>query len=242
MKRFNLLDQCLIGVTLLAIPFLATAQELQVVTENWRPYNYLEEKEVKGVSTEIVKKVIDRSGIKYKISVLPWARAYKMAQEDPNTMIYTIIRIAPRESLFKWVRPLGNGGTTSLYRLKKSTQINPKNVEEAKALKVVANKDSMDHVWLEFNGFKQIHTPPQVEHAIRMIFAGRVDMIAFDDAVIKDEFKNFGFDANEVIQVMPLFKTPPYMAVSLTTSDEILQKLQKAYDELAGEGKIQLVN
>ncbi len=42
--------------------------------------------------------------------------------------------------------------------------------------------------------------------------------------------------------MLPLFKTPPYMALSLSTSDDILKKLQKAYDALMKENIIKSVN
>ena len=85
-------------------------------------------------------------------------------------------------------------------------------------------------------------TPPKVGQTIKMFFAGRFDMIAFDDAVMEAEFKNFGFDHTEADHVLPLFKTPPYMALSLSTSDDILKKLQKAYDALMKENIIKSVN
>ena len=224
------------------IPYLTSASELLVVTENWRPYNFMENDEVKGVSTEIVKKVLDKSGINYTIKVYPWSRSYKMAQKKKNVMIYTLIRIAQREKLFKWVRPLGKGGVTSLYRLKKNSHINPTNIEEAKKYTIGANDNSMDHIWLKFNGFTNLNTPSKVEHTIKMFFKDRFDMIAFDDSVLAAEFKNLGHDFSEVVQVLPLFKTPPYMALSLSTSDKILEKIQKAYDILLKENKIKLVN
>jgi len=157
-------------------------------------------------------------------------------------LIYTIIRIAPREKLFKWIKPLGNGGTTSLYRLKRNENINPKSIEQAKRFQIIANENSMDHIWLKFNGFNKLLTPPKVENAIRMFFAERVDMIAFDDAVIHDEFQKYGFNSSDAFPVMPLFKTPPYMALSLTTSDEICKQIQDAYDALMKTNKIKLVN
>jgi polar amino acid transport system substrate-binding protein len=166
-----------------------------------------------------------------------------MALREPNTMIYTIIRIPQREKLFKWVRPLGIGGTTSLYRLKSQESIAPKTIDEAKKYRVVANLDSMDHQWLAANGFSLLETPPKVENSVKMFFKGdRVDLIAFDDSVIEEEFKKFGFDPGDVVKVLPLFKTPPYMAVSLGTSDIVLTRLQKAYDELLKARKIKLVN
>lgn len=222
---------------------LCMAQELTVVTEDWRPYNYQDGQEIKGVSTDIVKKVLAQANVKHTISVLPWARAYAMAQENPNTMIYTIIRIPQREKLFKWVRPLGNGGTTSLYRLKSKEEVDPKTIEEAKAFSVVANNDSMDHIWLKDNGFTKLQTPSRVELSLKVFFSGeRVDLIAFDDSVMEEEFKKFGYDRSKVVKVLSLFKTPPYMAVSLSTSDEMVTRLQNAYDDLISAKKIALVN
>ena len=84
-------------------PVLADSLELEIVTENWRPYNYSEGGDIKGHSTEILEKVLRRSGIKYKIKVYPWARAYKIAQNRKNVLIYTIMRIPSREYLFKWI-------------------------------------------------------------------------------------------------------------------------------------------
>lgn len=223
-------------------PVLISAEELKVVTENWRPYNFEENGEIKGVSTKIVKKILAHAGIKYSIDIYPWNRAYDMALHERNVLIYTIIRVAPRENKFKWIRPLGKGGTSSLYRLKKNTHINPKTIEEAKKYDIVANENSMDHIWLEYEGFPNLATPTAVVHSIRMLFKGRIDMIAFDDAVLKYEFESHGFDVNHISRVMPLFKTPPYIALSLATSDEILEKLQKSYDQLIKDKKIDLVN
>ena len=219
-----------------------TAVELTVVTEDWRPYNYQEYGIVKGLSTDIVRQVLDHSGITYEINVFPWSRSYKMALEDKNVLIYTLIRIEPREKLFKWVRPLGKGGQTSLYRLTAKSKINPKALQDVKKYQLAANENSMDHLWLKYNGFDNVSTPPQVENTIRMLFAGRIDMIPFDDSVIESEFTHFGFKTADVVKVLPLFKTPPYMALSLNTPDSILIKLQKAYDELLKSHKIKLVN
>ncbi|MEH6475473.1 MAG: transporter substrate-binding domain-containing protein [Sneathiella sp.] len=224
------------------MPSVTLAAELEVVTENWKPYNYEENKSVKGVSTEIVEKVLERANITYSIKVYPWARAYMMAQKKQNVLIYTMIRIPSREGLFKWVRPLGKGGTTSLYRLKKNEHINPTTVEGAKKYKVVTNLNSMDHLWLKENGFKKLEVPSKVKLSINMFFGERSDMIAFNDSTMAEEFKNAGFDSNDVVQVMPLFETLPYMAVSRSTSDNILKKLQKAYDSLIEENEISLVH
>lgn len=216
---------------------LAESVKLQVVTENWRPYNYLENGEIKGTSTEIVKRLLDKAGFPYEIQVLPWARAYLHAQTQENVLIYTIIRIAPREGQFHWIARLGEGGTTSLYKLKGSQDINPDTIEDAKKFLIVTNIKSMDHLWLEHNHFFNLHLTPKVENAINVFFLKRADMIAFDDAVMEKEFKHLGHDpAKEVRKVMPLFRTYPYLAASLKTSERVVEKLRKTYETMQKEG------
>ncbi|MBV8466653.1 MAG: transporter substrate-binding domain-containing protein [Burkholderiales bacterium] len=225
----------LLSIVLCAV---ALAAPLQVVTENWRPYNYEENGVVKGQSTDIVRLVLDRSGLPYTIDVLPWARAYQYATTKPDVLIYTIIRIPPREGLFKWIGPLGPSGTTSLYRRRDDKAPPPRTLDEAKQLDVVTNRDSMDHQMLEHLHFPNITVAPSVESAIKMFFAQRTRMIAVDDAVLGSEFEAAGFHAEGAVAIMPLFKTPPYLAVSKQTSDETVRRIRDAYEALVREGKI----
>jgi polar amino acid transport system substrate-binding protein len=226
---------CLIG-------FFLYSQDLSVVTEEWAPYNYTENGTIKGVSTEIVVKVLDKAGVKYKIDVYPWSRTYFLAQTNPNTLIYTIIRTPERESMFKWVGALGKGGTTSLYRLKSNSRVTAKTVDEAKKLSVITNKDSMDELWMTKKGFAKLEITPSVETSVKMFMLGRVDLIAFDNSVMAETLKKEGYKAEDLVKVVDLFATPPYMALSPQTDDGVLLKIQKAYDELLKSGVIKMVN
>lgn len=218
------------------------ATTLEVITENWRPYNFEANGEVKGLSTTLVKKVLERAGYDYVIRVYPWARAYKMAQSNKNVLIYSLVRIDPRELLFKWIRPLGEGDTSSLFRLKSNTSPMPTTLQQAKAYPVVSNINSMDHLWLVHNGFTKVQTPILLEQSIKMFFRKRVPLIAIDESSMSVEFAHVGMDTSKVVKVMTLFSAKPYLAASLGTDDKIIKKLQRAYDELLREKLIELVN
>ena len=57
------------------------ANHISVVTEDWPPYNYLDENgEMTGYSTKVVKKVLEKANVQYDIRLYPWARSYEMAQ------------------------------------------------------------------------------------------------------------------------------------------------------------------
>jgi polar amino acid transport system substrate-binding protein len=50
---------------------------------------------------------MEASGLDYKIELLPWVRAYNMALNRDNVLIYTITRTTERENLFHWIVLLG---------------------------------------------------------------------------------------------------------------------------------------
>lgn len=213
---------------MLSIAPCILAQELKVVTENWRPYNYEEAGEIKGTSTDQVKKILKKAGFKFNISVYPWSRAYDMALNEENILIFTLIRIAPREKLFKWACQIGKPGRTSLYRIKGNSKVNPKTVEEAKKFSIVTNIDSMDDVWLTFNNFTKLEKPATVTDSFNMIFGKRTELLSFDEVTLEAELKAAGHTTDELEHVLTLFETPPYLAVSLKTSDKILKKIKAA--------------
>lgn len=220
----------------------ALAEKLQVITENWRPYSYEEGGQIKGISTAIVKKVLERAEVDYSMSVHPWSQGYLIAKSQPNVLIFSLVRIPVREKMFKWIRPLGNGDTSSLYRLKTTLDTMPTTLEEAKNFVIVTNANSMDHLWLSDNGFDKLLTPRTLEQTVDMFIKGKAPLIAIDDNSIIAEFSEVIEQRSKFVKVLPLFNAPPFMALSNSTDDATLIKLQKAYDALLAEGEIELVN
>lgn len=215
---------------------------LRVVTENWRPYNYVEDGEIKGTATAVVRQVLERAGIMHSIDVLPWARAYRMALHEADVLIYTLIRIPPREPLFRWVGPLGAGGASWLYK-RRGEPTPPLHTEAARRrTPVLTNNESMDHLMLLHLGYESVLAVGRVDVAIKMFIAGRAPLIAFDDAVLDEEFARLGLSRDAVEPVLRLFGTPPYMGLSLRTDASVAQRLQAALDELKREGLAAPIN
>jgi len=208
---------------------------IEVVSENWRPYNFEENGEVKGTSSVLVKKALEKVKWPYSITIYPWARAYRIALNKPNVLIYTIMRIPQREKLFKWVRPLGPPQETWLWKKKDNDAISINKLQDAKKYTVVTNRDSMDHIWLKANGFqdrKNFYITNSVQDVLRMTRAGRVELMAFSLAVFESEVRKAGMNVDDFEKVFPLFSTQPYIAFSRSTKDDVVDALIKAYDDL----------
>ena len=102
----HIIYSCLFIISI-AHSTVAASDNVIIVTENYPPYNYQQNDQQLGLPTDIVKMVMDASGLEYEIQFLPWTRAYNMPLEQDNVLIYTIIRTEERESLFHWVVFLG---------------------------------------------------------------------------------------------------------------------------------------
>ena len=72
--------------------YQAIAQpDLKVITEDWAPYNYEENGELKGFSIEIVQAIMDELGEEYPISIYPGVRGDRMLETLPNVMYFSFV-------------------------------------------------------------------------------------------------------------------------------------------------------
>lgn len=82
---------------------------IKLVTEEYPPYNFIDEQgEIRGTATQLLKNLLERSGLEAEFQLLPWARALTEAQMRENTCVYSTTRTPEREPLFEWIGPLLN--------------------------------------------------------------------------------------------------------------------------------------
>jgi hypothetical protein len=109
----------------------AAEEELLVMTEEFPPFNFQEDKTIKGLSTQIVKELFNRANLKYRIELVPWKRAYNTTLNRPNTLIYTMAKTDSRKNKFHWVGKISNR-KLSLFRLRSRQDLAGMTMEEAK--------------------------------------------------------------------------------------------------------------
>jgi polar amino acid transport system substrate-binding protein len=81
----------------------AGAGPLRIVTEELPPYSMMVDDKVGGLSTEVVQALLAELGMQASIEIMPWARAYDLALNEKNVLIYSMTRSPEREALFHWV-------------------------------------------------------------------------------------------------------------------------------------------
>ncbi|TMO56079.1 ABC transporter substrate-binding protein [Pseudoalteromonas phenolica] len=225
--------------------YTSESESLQVVTEEWLPYNYTNvEGQLVGRSTDKVRAVLSDAGIKYKISSYPWLRSMHLAKTQANTMIYSIYRTPERENLFQWVCPLMGPVKEYLFALKTRDDIKLNSLEDAKKYVISIVRGSVSDSYLTNAGFKpgiNLDLTSDPGSSPRKLVAGRVDFILQTEYTASERMKELGYDYSilrKVIEVKEIDNRRACMAFSLKTDKSLVQRVQSSldkYNKLHGE-------
>ncbi|MDQ0454509.1 substrate-binding periplasmic protein [Rhizobium paknamense] len=164
----------------LACPALASAEDaLKFTTEDYPPYNFTENGTYKGVGYEQVVMMMQGISTSYTVEMMPWARAYALAETDPMTCVFTTAHIPEREGLFKWVEPLAVDRNIVVSRADAALRV--KNIEEARSYSVGTQRDDYTQALLERNGFTKIDLAANLDLTIKKLESGRIDLMPISE-------------------------------------------------------------
>jgi len=222
----------LFAFTLLWFNSLGQAQEqLQVrvvATEN-KLMQYQENGINKGSTIEILNVLLNDNNIQATFDYMPWARAYRIAETTPNTIILSIVRTPEREEKFHWI-----GIVSQLSRVFISLKKYPENfvndIEQAKHKIVAVERNALSHNELIKKGFivgKNLYVVSAVEQAFKLLLTGKVDLIYHDPVVIEDYINN-EIKGEYEIDYAPINTQNTrvsYIAINKNSDDIIVKKL-----------------
>lgn len=233
----------LLGLTLLtgsvALPALgADEKKLTIVTEEWAPYNFLEDGVIKGFSVEVVQSIMERLNLKVPIELYPSMRTTLMLASVPGTMMITMLRTPERETKYKWIGPLGDG---AIYFYKKNgSPLEIDSLDDAKKVKLI----SCRHAGLVFNtlkaaGFTNLDaTSTDGESVYKKLLLDRCDLAISDAPLgVKHILRKWNLPINTLVQTsVKLVEAPLYIACSTDIADRDIALWQKALDGLKASG------
>ena len=228
MKKIKIIILILIGLSF-SISFNGNASDkIIVVTELSPPYQTINDNHIGGFATDKMKQYLESKNINYDIQMYPWARAYKLATSKTDMMIYGIAKTPKREKIFDWLIPVYEF-KPYLVGLGHRTDLNIRNLEQAKSFTIAVQRNDFSHDYLLEKGFienKNIILTNSIVDSWRLVKNGKVDFIV-EDITYVPTINGEKIELNLFAKYFPLddLESVAYLAVNKSMSKELKSKL-----------------
>ncbi|MES2950018.1 MAG: ABC transporter substrate-binding protein [Pseudomonadota bacterium] len=237
-RRFVLSGRTLrlqIAALLASLCLVASAADLQLLTEENPPLNFSEHGQAKGLAVDVVQEIQRRVGNTNAIEVQPWSRAYRTASTVPNVAIFIMARTAAREDLFQWVGPV-SASIASLYG-KRGSGLRIANLEDAKAVNhILVVRDFFTHQLLQKLGFTNLELVSKPETMVKMTVNGRAPLMFASNVTLPDLLEKAGAKRNDVELLYTVTSLQTYIGFSLGTPKDVVSTWQAALDGMKRDG------
>ena len=222
----------LLAVCLFSFLSFAQDTDLHIVTESSPPYQMLINGEVAGIATDKVKKIIEKAGLSASFNLYPWARAYKMALNQPNTLIYALAKTDTRLALFHWLSPV-TSYDFGLVKLTHRDDIYLNSLADIKNYRFAVQREDISHEWLLKQGLvenEHFITCSDINCSWQLLLNKNVDLIIETPELIDDMLKRYQQQAQSAVYVMaiPELAITGYLASNYHIDPVFLAKLQQA--------------
>lgn len=224
----------------------AKPTKLTIFTEHFPPYNFIQNAEITGINTTLVKIMCEYARVDCVFELLPWNRAYQMTLTTPDSGLISTARNVERAPLFSWLGPLASS-KTYLYKLKSRTDIKANTMFEASRYSVSIQRNDVYAGVLTKYGFdlkKNVLESSYKNQELELFFAGKIDLLIGSDITLPYQLKEMGksIDILEQVLDVPMEKLRGnFLALNKQTQPHIVKALQKAYLQLVEENKIEQV-
>ena len=225
----------LLILTFLTSPVCAQKASILVMTEDLPPFNYSENGEITGISTDIVRHIFKQSDIAMKqggIQLYPWARAYHDIKYYPGTALFSMARTEEREDLFRWVGPLVD--VTIGVIAKKDRHIKINSMADFKKYRIGTVRDGAPEQLFIKAGvpLAQLERLAMPEQNIRKLQADRIDMFVFNIQTVQYLMVKLGMNPSNYETVYMLKNPVLYLALNKNTDPELVNRLQQSLDAM----------
>lgn len=219
----------------------ATPHTLEFVTEDFPPFNFSNGGKVDGFSAELIQELLRREKLSAPMTLLPWPRAYKMAQIEPNVGIFSMVRSPEREKLFQWVGPIGNLDSKVYVKHDSSLQLATLN-DARDAKHIILLREGYHAQKLERLGFTNLVMVNNPTEGLRllMISNDRSVLLVPSDA-IPEALHRTATPPDAIKPILSVMQAQVYIGFSLDTPPALITRLQHTLDAMKSDGSFALL-
>lgn len=239
MKNNNLYVKLLavLGSFFLCISAFSATTNLKIVTEFMPPLQLAKSgHKMQGSSADFVSKVMTSTTLPFTTDVFPWARSYRIAQSEPNVVIFPLIRTQEREKDFHWIGKIWSF-SAAIYKHSARQNITVASLEDAKNYNIAVYRNDFFHHYLIKEGFNEAKLFPAsgIEQSIGLFINGRVDLIVIDSSIFEfyiNQYNKKIAKFEKLISLDDVRHNDAYIAMSKQTSPSVVQQVKDSFNRV----------
>jgi polar amino acid transport system substrate-binding protein len=213
------------------------ASEIRLLTGIEPPTNYLDDRgKLTGIAVDIIEELKRSLDVDAQIEVYPWARALKLAESNPDVVLFTDTKTPEREAMgFHFIGPFVTRRHMVYSRASDPTK--PQNLKEiaAKKARVVGMRGDWRTQLFKRDGAAIEETPQHID-SVRMLLAGRADFWLSSDLELPLMLKSAGAEPDAVNEAALIREASSYLLVSRGTDPARLEAWRVAFANLQATG------
>lgn len=210
----------------------AERPRLYIATEHSPPSSMLDNGQVVGFTTDKVREMMHRAGIDYEIELLPWKRAYLLAQTRIDACVFNVTRIPERESLFKWVGPMHESDWTLFGQSGREYKI--ASIEDARKYRIGAYFGDVRGETLTAQGFDVAIVNERLSNP-RKLMLDRIDLWVSSTQVGGMLIAENGW-SGKIVPVLTFKRTELYLACNPAVPKMLIEKMNSALRAMHSAG------
>ena len=217
-----------------------TLAALTFITEEYPPYNYIDDQQLTGVSIDLLEAIFATTKTplsRHDVRYYPWVRGYELALSQPNTVLFSTTRTPARESSFHWVGPIAQDRVVLLAHRDAPMAIASLPEAIDRSLTVAVIREDIGAQALLEAGYPQRLLIPAIDNrsALNMLTRGRVDLWAYSEDVAGWIAESEGYPKNSLIPIHTLSESSLYFAINQATDQRLVTLMQQALDKVLAE-------
>lgn len=207
--------------------------ELYITAEEMPPKTISLPDGIGGYGAQRVHQLLIDAGIRYQMVILPWARAYRMALQQPDTCVFSTARTPAREPLFQWVGPTVQTDYVLYGLAGRDYQISQ--LSDARRYRIGSYLGDSRAAVLQQAGLHVQLLPDDTANP-QMLLKNRLDLWATNSGLAQHLLSEMQL----VSQIVPVFRFSTellYLACHPSVPAAMILRMQQALDQMRADGR-----
>ncbi len=214
-----------------------TQKPVALYTEEFPPYNMTVNGKVAGISTDLVSRLFNSTGIAtQEVKVVPWTRGLQLTATQADSCLFTTARVAERENAYTWIGPIARAEWVLFAR--KKDHLKPRTLEDVRHLKIGTYLGDMSITYLRERGFN-VESTGTDKHNPAKLRAGRIDLWSVSRLPGAAILKEQGYDDME--PVLTFTSVDMYLACSPDMPKQTVKRLNAGLRQLFLNGSVERI-